>query len=213
MTKLELLKPKVKKSAEMLIEECKKSNYQITIVQTLRTIEEQNALYAQGRTKPGNIVTYAKGGESFHNFGVAFDFCPVVNGKLDWNNLDLFKKVGSIGKSLGLEWGGDWSSPKTDLPHFEYKCGFTLKDFQTNKVDWKKFELDVLDTSMLVNPTPTLRVTAQDGLNVRSGPGTQYDKIGKLAFAEVITPLEKSNGWVKINHEGSSGWVSEPYLI
>lgn len=85
MAKLELLKPKVKKLAEILIEECKKSNYQITIVQTLRTTEEQNALYAQGRIKPGNIMTYAKGGESFHNFGVAFDFCPVVNSKLEMN--------------------------------------------------------------------------------------------------------------------------------
>jgi len=73
MAKLELLKPKVKKLAEMLIEECKKSNYQITIVQTLRTIEEQDALYAQGRTKSGNIVTYAKGGQSFHNFGVVIE--------------------------------------------------------------------------------------------------------------------------------------------
>lgn len=212
MAKLELLKPKVKKLAEMLIEECKKSNYQITIVQTLRTIAEQDALYAQGRTKPGNIVTYAKGGESFHNFGVAFDFCPIVNGKTDWNNLELFKKIGTIGKSLGLEWGGDWLTPKTDLPHFECKRGFTLKDFQNNKVDWKKFEVDSAGISMPKDQTLTLKVTAQDGLNVRSGPGTQYDRIDKLVFAETVTPLEKSNGWIKISHNGSLGWVSELYL-
>ncbi len=216
MAKLELLKPKIKELAEKLIAECKKLGHQIAIAQTLRTIEEQDALYAQGRTKPGNIVTWAKGGESFHNFGVAFDFCPLVNGKLDWNNLELFKKIGTVGKSLGLEWGGDWPKPKTDLPHFEYKCGFTLKDFQGNKVDWKKFELSSVNSiPVLTNPQitfPALKVTSQDGLNVRGGPGTDQAKLGKLAFSEIILPLEKTSGWVKIKYGNSFGWVSESYL-
>ena len=40
---------------------------------TYRSFDEQNHLYAQGRTKPGKIVTYAKGGQSYHNFGLAFE--------------------------------------------------------------------------------------------------------------------------------------------
>lgn len=68
-----------------------------------RSIEEQNALYAQGRTKPGNIVTNAKRGQSNHNYGIAFDVA-IWNGNTivwdrDWN------KIGTIGKSCGLEWG------------------------------------------------------------------------------------------------------------
>lgn len=210
MAKLELLKPKVRELAERLINECKNLGYQSTITQTLRTIEEQDALYAQGRTKPGNIVTYAKGGESFHNFGVAFDFCPIVNGKLDWNNLELFKKIGSIGKSLGLEWGGDWPTPKTDLPHFECKCGFTLKDFQNNKVDWKKFDVGTIPAPQV--RLANLKVTAREGLNVRSGPAATNAKIGKLNFGEAVVPLEKSSGWFKIKYGDSFGWVSESYL-
>ena len=92
MAKLELLKPKVQELAEKLISECKNLGRQIIVTQTLRTIEEQDALYAQGRTRPGNIVTKAKGGYSLHNFGVAFDICPVVNGKAEWNDNALFKK-------------------------------------------------------------------------------------------------------------------------
>ena len=138
MAKLELLKPKIRGLAERLINECKNLGYQVTITQTLRTIEEQDALYAQGRTKPGNIVTKAKGGYSLHNFGVAFDICPIVNGKAAWNDTALFKKIGEIGVSLGLEWGGTWTS-FPDLPHFQYLAGHSLADFRNNKVDWKKF--------------------------------------------------------------------------
>ena len=210
MAKLELLKPKVKELAEKLRDECKKAGCDIIFPQTLRTIAEQDELYAQGRTKPGKIVTWAKGGESFHNFGVAFDFCLLVNGKLDWNNLELFKKVGAIGKSLGLEWGGDWPKPKTDLPHFEYKCGFTLKDFQNNKVDWKKFDTGVTFPPQI--KLASLKVTAQEGLNVRSGPAATNTKIGKLNFGEAVVPLEKNSGWVKINYKDGFGWVSESYL-
>ena len=215
MAKLELLKPKIRGLAERLINECKNLGYQVTITQTLRTIEEQDALYAQGRTKPGNIVTKAKGGYSLHNFGVAFDICPIVNGKAAWNDTALFKKIGEIGVSLGLEWGGTWTS-FPDLPHFQYLAGHSLADFHNNKVDWKKFELDdanpIPTLTNLQNVPLALKVTAQDGLNVRGGPGTGHAKLGKLAFAEMVVPLEKTSGWVKIKYGNSFGWVSESYL-
>lgn len=215
MTKLELLKPKVRELAEKLINECKRQGHQITITQTLRTIEEQDALYAQGRTKPGNIVTKAKGGYSLHNFGVAFDICPIVNGKAAWSDTTLFRKIGEIGVKFGLEWGGTWTS-FPDLPHFQYLAGYSLTDFRNNKIDWKKFELagvnpiSTLPTSQ--NVLPALRVTAHDGLNVRGGPGTGHAKIGKLAFAETVVPIEKASGWVKIKYGNSFGWVSESFL-
>lgn len=215
MAKLELLKPKVRELAEKLMSECKKLGHQITITQTLRTIEEQDALYAQGRTKPGNIVTKAKGGYSLHNFGVAFDICPIVNGKTEWNDNALFRKIGEIGMKIGLEWGGTWDS-FPDLPHFQYLAGYSLADFRGNKVDWKKFEINSINpapVSTNSQPTPaSLKVTAQDGLNVRGGPGVDQPRLGKLAFAEMVVPLEKSNGWVKIKYGNTFGWVSETYL-
>ena len=209
MAKLELLKPKVRELVEKLINECKNQGHQITITQTLRTIEEQDSLYAQGRTKPGNIVTKAKGGYSLHNFGVAFDICPIVNGKAAWSDNELFKKIGEIGVKIGLEWGGTWTS-FPDLPHFQYLAGYSLADFRNNKIDWKKFETS--DEVMSQNAPIGLKVTAQEGLNVRSGPAATNTKIGKLSFGEVVVPLEKNNGWVKINYKDGFGWVSETYL-
>ena len=91
------------------------------ITSGLRTIKEQNKLYAQGRTRPGKIVTNAKGGKSYHNFGLAVDIVEIKNGKALWTNPDWIK-IAELGKSLGLEWGGDWVSIK-DMPHFQVSFG------------------------------------------------------------------------------------------
>lgn len=214
MANIELLKPKVKELVQKLVNECQKAGIQIVITQTLRTIVEQDELYAQGRTKPGNIVTNAKGGYSLHNYGVAFDICPTVGGKLIWTDNNLFKKIGAIGIGLGLEWGGTWTT-FIDLPHFQYLAGYTLTNFRENKVDWSKFETNIT-TPSIVTPTSvsgTLKVTAQDGLNVRSGPDATFAKLGKLAFEEKVIPLGKKDGWVPIDYKGSVGWVSATYLI
>lgn len=90
------------------------------IVQGFRTFAEQDDIYAQGRTKPGKIVTNAKGGQSFHCFGCAIDVVPIVNGDADWN-FD-FKKVEPIAAKYGLYWGGNFK----DYDHFEIK-DFTWK--------------------------------------------------------------------------------------
>jgi peptidoglycan L-alanyl-D-glutamate endopeptidase CwlK len=94
--------------------------------------QPQNALYAQGRTTPGKIVTNAKGGQSFHNYGVAFDFVPIVGGKAQWNDVALFTKCGEIAESIGLEWAGRWVKFK-ELAHCQYTGGLTLQDFQQGK--------------------------------------------------------------------------------
>ena len=63
-------------------------------------------------------ITNTQAGHSKHNIGKAFDVCPILNGKLAWNDVDLFNQLGEIGHSVGLKWGGDWRSFK-DSPHFE----------------------------------------------------------------------------------------------
>jgi peptidoglycan L-alanyl-D-glutamate endopeptidase CwlK len=76
------LHPSVRNEVISLITEVEKgfpANIAVRIVQGLRTIEEQNVLYAQGRTKPGNIVTNAKSGSSYHNYGLAIDFAILVD--------------------------------------------------------------------------------------------------------------------------------------
>jgi len=96
----------------------------------LRTWEEQDALYAKGRTKPGEKVTKARGGESWHNFGLAVDLVedgdPNKAG-IQWswaNNLD-YLKIGKFAEQCNLEWGGFWKSFK-DYPHVELTAGLSL---------------------------------------------------------------------------------------
>lgn len=115
-----LCHPELQKKAEKLIEECKKRGLIVKLGESFRTVAEQNALYAQGRTKPGQIVTYAKGSDysSMHQWGVAFDIIR-NDGKGAYNDSDgWFEKAGTVGKELGLEWGGDWTNP-VDKPHFQ----------------------------------------------------------------------------------------------
>lgn len=101
----------------------------LIVTQGLRTNEEQARLYAQGRTAPGAIVTNAPPGSSWHNFGLAFDVAVLDDmGKTTWpENSALWQKIGTIGKSTGCAWGGDWTTIK-DRPHFEYHPGLTLAD-------------------------------------------------------------------------------------
>lgn len=120
MGNLKQCHPRLQTLAEKLVEECKKQGYPISIGETFRTVAEQNALYAQGRTKPGQVITNAPGSSysSMHQWGVAFDiYRNDGNGAFNESG-GYFQKVGTIGKSLGLEWGGDWHSI-VDKPHFQ----------------------------------------------------------------------------------------------
>lgn len=116
---------------------------------TRRDNASQDALYAQGRTKPGKIVTNVKGGDSKHNFGVAFDIVPTRHGVPIWgtkgngldqdptddntDDLEVWERIAAHGRAAGLDWGGDWKSFK-DLPHFEYTGGLTLVDLKAGMI-------------------------------------------------------------------------------
>jgi peptidoglycan L-alanyl-D-glutamate endopeptidase CwlK len=136
LARIELLHPKLRTEAkEIYIAICNalKGRAIVRFTQTLRTIAEQDALYAQGRTTPGKIVTWAKGGKSYHNYGVAIDICLIIDGKeASWDITKDFDKDGisdwmeivTIFKSRGWEWGGDWATKK-DYPHFQKTFGKT----------------------------------------------------------------------------------------
>lgn len=95
------------------------------LTSTRRTLAEQEALYAQGRTAPGPVVTWTM--KSKHLEGKAFDIALVRDGKAHWNTkIDVnenevpdYREAGSIGESVGLVWGGRWKTP--DLPHFQMR--------------------------------------------------------------------------------------------
>ena len=109
----------------------KKQGIDLLVTSTYRDNESQDALYAQGRTKPGKIVTNAKAGQSWHNYRCAVDVVPIVAGKPRWDVKDeVWQKVGALGKAAGLEWAGDWKRFK-EYPHFQYTGGLTLAQLQT----------------------------------------------------------------------------------
>jgi peptidoglycan L-alanyl-D-glutamate endopeptidase CwlK len=112
---------------------CRANNIDVIITSTYRDFESQDALYAQGRTTSGNVVTNAKGGKSFHNFRCAIDVVPVVNGKCDWDGTHaVWATLGKLGKEAGLEWAGEWKSFK-EMAHFQYTGGLTLDDLNSGK--------------------------------------------------------------------------------
>ena len=131
--KLEDLHPKVKVLAERFIEECAKAGIDVLIYSTYRDAEAQDALYAQGRTKPGKIVTNARAGQSLHNWKCAFDFVPVVDGKARWDDKSAYATCGNIAESLGLEWAGRWTGKLRETAHCQYTGGLSLADFQRGK--------------------------------------------------------------------------------
>lgn len=119
--------PVVKQGAEEIIRRAYKEGIYVLFNAGFRSYAEQNALYAQGRTKAGNIVTNARGGQSYHNFGLALDFF-LTNKEgttASWTYNSDWKRVAEIAKSLGFEWGGDWRS-FVDRAHFQMTGGLSL---------------------------------------------------------------------------------------
>lgn len=126
MKDIRMCHPVLQELAEKWIIRCGEEGIRVKIGECFRTVAEQNALYEQGRTKPGNVVTNAKGTSysSQHQWGIAFDFYLQMDVDGDGTISDdayndstgLFRKAGEIGKKLGLGWGGDWKSI-VDKPH------------------------------------------------------------------------------------------------
>ncbi len=113
-----LLHPELQKICDTFVKCCNFNGLNVKITDTLRTKEEQQELYAQGRTKAGEIVTNVQYPNSMHCWGVAFDICRNEKGREYDNSDGFFDKCGTIGEALGLTWGGSWKTFK-DLPHFE----------------------------------------------------------------------------------------------
>jgi len=127
------LHPHVRTLVERFLAKCAEEGIDVIITSTYRDMESQAALYAQGRTTPGKIVTNAKAGQSWHNYRLAFDFCPIINGKAQWSDTKLFTRCGEIAESVGLEWAGRWKSFK-ELAHCQATAGLKLADLQAGKI-------------------------------------------------------------------------------
>jgi hypothetical protein len=130
--KLDTVHPAIREKGYELIKQAHAEGIYIVITQGLRTIEYQNELYAQGRTKAGSIVTQVKGGYSYHNYGLAIDFAVyAINGRdINWTVDSNWHRVGAIGESLGMEWGGSWAD-FVDIPHFQITFGLSIANLRS----------------------------------------------------------------------------------
>lgn len=129
-TALDTLHPKFKPSAIQAWTEAQGAmppNVQIIVIAGIRSFDESTKLYAQGRTTPGPIVTNAPGGSSYHNYGLAFDFAMVTNGKDDNVVGPNWMKVVKIMESHGMTWGGTFAN-LIDDPHFENRYDHNWRD-------------------------------------------------------------------------------------
>ena len=102
---------------------CLREKIDVLIYCTLRSNEEQDSLYARGRTKPGNLVTNARAGQSSHNpdsknKARAFDCVPLLHGKPQWNDAETYLRMGEIAESVGLKWAGRWTGRLREVAHF-----------------------------------------------------------------------------------------------
>jgi len=107
----------------------------IEVISGLRSWQQQAALFAQGRTKPGNIVTKARPGSSWHNYGLAIDLGLFAGGKYldsaDSRRADrIYAELGKLAVSMGMEWAGTWKT-FTETPHFQNRYGMSIAQAKT----------------------------------------------------------------------------------
>jgi peptidoglycan LD-endopeptidase CwlK len=125
--RLAAVHPELAMRVRTLIQHLRTQSFDIRVVQGLRTYAEQDALFAQGRTKPGQVVTNARGGFSNHNFGLACDLCPFKAGNPQWSDNVGFLAIGKAADLVHLNWGGHWFK-LIDKPHVELAAGLTLAE-------------------------------------------------------------------------------------
>lgn len=131
------LEPSFQPTVRQFLADAHAAGYNVVITSGRRTMAEQRALYAQGRTAAGKIVTNAQAGDSPHNFGLSFDFAFAnALGQPTWPDNGPWAEVAAIGKKLGMEWGGDWKSFK-DRPHLE------SPSWRVARTEWKAGNLAV----------------------------------------------------------------------
>lgn len=227
-----------------LIDLCEKNGITIGISECLRTTDEQDALYAKGRTTSGSIVTNCKGStySSMHQWGVAFDFYLKMDVDNDGSTSDdsynnatgLFDKVGALGQSIGLEWGGSWTSI-VDRPHFQLpdwgSTATKLKSaYGTPEAFFKTWSASesttTTSTATTASTTTTSTnkvyavVTTSSGLNIRSTPSTSgsSNKVGAIPYKKTceVVKLDAATGsgitWAQVAYGGVTGYVAQKYL-
>lgn len=205
------LHPTLQMKLAQLKEVCEKKGIKILFGECLRTKAEQDALYAQGRTKSGKIITNAKGSSysSQHQWGIAADFYLDMDVDGDGKKADdafnnstrLFNEVGAVAKSIGLGWGGTWKSFK-DLPHLYLKdWGDTASKLKSIYGTPEKFMQKWNDGKTIVGAINKINEKSLNGyertqfiIDVQRTFGIKTDgKAGNQTLKKTVTISESKN--------------------
>lgn len=236
LQRIQTAHPLIRKELTTILGECERAltgRAVVRFTQVLRTWAEQDGLYALGRTKVnpdgksssrpmGYKVTNAKGGHSIHNFGLAVDFCLIIDGKeASWNDVKDYDADGkadwmevvAIFKKYGWSWGGDWSS-FIDKPHFEKTFGYTLAQLRDLHAK-KKFIEGTTYVAMQASHSGNVeQKETSTAVNLRLGPGTDYGIVQVLPRRTEVNILRRLGNWseVFICSNNQKGWVASTYL-
>lgn len=195
------LHPWLNYKLNLILKRCEKKGIFLIITEGFRTKKYQDELYAKGRTKPGSIVTNAKGStySSQHMWGIAFDIA-INDSKLLYDNA-MIKKVAKIAKKVGLAWGGDWIS-FPDTPHFYLsKWGDTTSKLKKQYGTPAKFKA-----------TWTRKVyNTKKGLNLWKNT-KKFGSYGKLKKGTKVKVLYTKSWYCKVEFHGKIGYMKKKYL-
>lgn len=185
----------------VLLKKCAKKGIYLIITEGFRSKEYQDALYAKGRTAPGKIVTNAKGStySSQHMWGIAFDIA-INDSKLLYDTATI-KKVAKIAKSIGLGWGGDWTSI-VDTPHFYLpKWGSTNSQLKA-----------MYGTPDCFKKTWTKRVWRSKGLLLWKASYKLTGYYGRIANGSTVEVLYSKRWYTKVRYHGKIGYVNKKFV-
>lgn len=197
-----LLHPQLEHKLNLLLKKCAAKGIYLIITEGFRTVARQEELYAQGRTKPGKIVTNAKGTSysSQHMWGVAFDIA--INDSKHTYDYALIKKVAEIAKAkgVGLGWGGDWKS-FPDTPHFYLKrWGSTASKLKAQYGTPDRFK-----------KTWSRKVTRRQGLKLWKSVAKTGSYFTIPCGAKVRVLFLKL-WYAKVEYNGKVGYINKKYL-
>ena len=133
------LTPNAQKACRLFLKKCEESGLKVRITETYRSQERQNYLYAQGRTRSGDVVTWTK--NSRHTSRRAWDICKDIKGQ-EYSDSQFFKACGQIAKELNITWGGTWE--QADTPHFEIDGNWTEPKEDNEMTEQEKIKFNAL---------------------------------------------------------------------
>ena len=133
------LTPNAQKACRLFLKKCEENGLKVRITETYRSQERQNYLYAQGRTRSGNVVTWTK--NSRHTSRRAWDICKDVKGQ-EYADSRFFKACGQIAKELDITWGGTWK--QADTPHFEVDRNWAEPKEDNEMTEQEKIKFNAL---------------------------------------------------------------------